>query len=403
MARLIELPPRFTHSEWTCSNLTKYTNANADRQNAERLIAESLRLEEETEKKAKKTQNDVNRKFDQRLKDLTFWRQELDEKLDGISKEIDNLKAFKNRVGKALEACNDPLEIAKQCLANRERRLGIDLVHDSVQKELLKEIEIINGVQSLLTRTEEQAKEQLRCNRKAQYRLNKDHRDKTIGIDIDKYCQKMKDHYSNLHFNSEATNIDPKLSVSLHEWQEFTNDIIQNAERERELSASLRSMIDSILQQTANDMKKQCEAVNFAFECRISETRDAKQKLEDNLNKISGQILEMDENIAKLKISINKKECPLKLSETRLDERTRRPNMELCRDPVQYRLIEESGELRRSIRELQKYLGQSQRSLKSLIQNQRELEDEIRIKSNTLFIDEVECMGLRKSIHYQTF
>ena len=75
-------------------------------------------------------------------------------------------------------------------------------------------------------------------------------------------------------------------SVSLNEWQEFSNEIIRNAEQEREMSVNLRSMIDGILQQIANDMKKQCTVVNFAFQQRIDETKDAKQKLEDNLNKV---------------------------------------------------------------------------------------------------------------------
>lgn len=44
----------------------------------------------------------------------------------------------------------------------REKRVGIDLVHDDVQKELLKEVETIEGVQALLRRTLEQATEQLR-------------------------------------------------------------------------------------------------------------------------------------------------------------------------------------------------------------------------------------------------
>ena len=44
----------------------------------------------------------------------------------------------------------------------REGRLKIDLVHDDVQKELLKEVETLEGVQALLQRTLEEATEQVR-------------------------------------------------------------------------------------------------------------------------------------------------------------------------------------------------------------------------------------------------
>lgn len=63
MARLDGSLTRFTHEDWTCSNLRRYANANTERQNAERLVAESIRLQDETGAQTKKTQNDVNRKF----------------------------------------------------------------------------------------------------------------------------------------------------------------------------------------------------------------------------------------------------------------------------------------------------------------------------------------------------
>ena len=45
---------------------------------------------------------------------------------------------------------------------NREKRTAVDLVHDDVQKELIKEVEVIEGVQALLQRSLEQATEQVR-------------------------------------------------------------------------------------------------------------------------------------------------------------------------------------------------------------------------------------------------
>lgn len=41
--------------------------------------------------------------------------------------------------------------------------MGIDLVHDVVEQELMKEAEIIRGVMALLTRTLEEVSEQIRC------------------------------------------------------------------------------------------------------------------------------------------------------------------------------------------------------------------------------------------------
>ena len=46
--------------------------------------------------------------------------------------------------------------------SHREKRKAVDLVHDDVQKELIKEVETIEGVQALLQRSLEQATEQVR-------------------------------------------------------------------------------------------------------------------------------------------------------------------------------------------------------------------------------------------------
>lgn len=111
----------------------------------------------------------------------------------------------------------------------------------------------------------------------------------------------------------------------------------------------------------------------------------------------------MEDNIECLNQAIQDKENPLKLAHTRLDNRAERPNVELCRDPVQYRLVEETAEIEQSVAQLQERLANSETSLKGLIRRQLDLEEDIQIKSNTLFIDETECMGMRKSINIQAY
>jgi len=402
MARLVTAPTRFTHEDWTTSNLTKYANADVERQQAERLISESDRLKGETARRTEKTQADVDKKLAQRLDDIRYWKKELDDKLQGLTNEIENLEAFKQRVNKALQATEEPLHIARQCLANREKRVGIDLVHDDVQKELLKEVETIEGVQALLNRTLEQSTEQLRLNRKAKFQLEKDLKDKFGAQNIDEYCENLRNNSAAIHFNDGVAGIEPD-SVSPEQWQDFSNDNINYAERERMNSVDLRSSIDGLLQQTTNDMLKQVDDTNEAFANRIWECKDTKGKLEDNLNKVIGQIKEQEENIATLEMAIQAKEAPMKVAQTRLETRQNRPNVELCRDAVQYRLIEEVNEISNSVAQLQARLRDANSSLKGLVRNQLELEEDIAVKSNTLFVDEVECMGMRKSINIQHF
>ena len=49
----------------------------------------------------------------------------------------------------------------------------------------------------------------------------------------------------------------------------------------------------------------------------------------------------MESNIASLRQAIKEKQAPMQVSQTRLDTRSYRPNVELCRDRVQYKLLNE--------------------------------------------------------------
>lgn len=108
----------------------------------------------------------------------------------------------------------------------------------------------------------------------------------------------------------------------------------------------------------------------------------------------------MEANIAALKKAIADKEAPMKVAQTRLENRTFRPNVELCRDRVQYRLIDEVIEIDVNVDRLHEKLADAEASLKGLIRKQLSLEEDIEVKANSLFIDRDQCMELRKQINH---
>lgn len=115
---------------------------------------------------------------------------------------------------------------------------------------------------------------------------------------------------------------------------------------------------------------------------------------------VMDEIAAMEQNIAMLKKAIADKEAPMKVSQTRLENRTFRPNVELCRDRVQYRLLEEVFEISTNIERLHEKLADAEASLKGLIRKQLSLEEDIEVKANSLFIDRDQCMELRKQINH---
>lgn len=402
MAKLVQLPPRFLPKEWSIANQTRYANAEAQRSRSERLVAESQRLVEEVEKTTQKTQKDVNKKLEQRLEEIQFWKKELDDKLEDTVNDIEQLLAYKIRLEKALESCLEPLSIAQQCLVEREKRVGIDLVHDEVERELIKEVEVIQGVMALLQRTLEQITEQIRLSRSAKYSLEKDLKDKFQALKIDNQCSTLTNNTPDIGYASNVVTIQGN-SVTPVEWEDFSNTNIVNAEKQRNNSVALRALIDSILSETASDMRKQCDTVNVALKNRVAETKDAKNKLEVHLAKVMDEITSQEKNIESLKKAIANKEGPIKVAQTRLETRTLRPNVELCRDPVQYKLISEVQEISTNVERLRETLSQAEAELKGLNRNQLSLEEEIQVKENSLYIDEVICMQMRETISINKF
>ncbi len=106
----------------------------------------------------------------------------------------------------------------------------------------------------------------------------------------------------------------------------------------------------------------------------------------------------MEENISQLEVSIQEKEGPTMLAQTRLEIRSHRPSKELVRDPVQYGLIGELGEINKSVQGLEERLAVSRASLKGLIRNQLTLEEDIAVKTKSLFVEEEQCMALRNQL-----
>lgn len=138
MARMVQRPTKYTPEEWHRSNHLNYSSAEHERRSAEIIRDESERLKHEVHVRTIKTQSDVNKKLDQRIEDLNFWKSEIDRLHGETEDEIGELLRYKDRLEKALEATHLPLHVAKQCLGNREERTQIDLVHDDVEIQLIK-------------------------------------------------------------------------------------------------------------------------------------------------------------------------------------------------------------------------------------------------------------------------
>ena len=129
---------KYNPPEWQESNYGKYYQSFADRDNAEKVRFDSKRTIKEAQAQTDKTQAESTKKLAERLKDITFWKAELEREIGDMIDETDKLLAQKKRLENALRATEIPLHIATDNLNCRQRRQGVDLVQDEPELTLLK-------------------------------------------------------------------------------------------------------------------------------------------------------------------------------------------------------------------------------------------------------------------------
>ncbi|NXW86720.1 TEKT3 protein, partial [Alopecoenas beccarii] len=387
---------RYTPDDWYRSNLTNYKDSETSRRNAECLRVDTTRLIQDKYQQTKKTQGESTKNLGERVNYIEFWKSELRHELDEMIGETNALTDVKKRLERALAETEAPLQVAQECLLHREKRMGVDLVHDEVEKQLFTEVDVIRSCQERMQWYLDRAKAQLASNRAAQHEVERDLANKQTAHRIDDKCHHLRNSSDGISYYRGVERFDATISVP-ESWAKFTDDNILRSQSERAASAKLRDDIENLLVVTANEMWRQFNTVNVAFTNRIAETADAKNKLQTHLAKTLKEIFEMEMNIEALRKAIRDKGPPLKVAQTRLDERTRRPDVELCRDPPQIRLVNEVHELDETIQGHQQRLRDAEDMLQMLVHAKSILEHDLAVKANSLFIDQEKCMGMRKT------
>lgn len=114
-----------------------------------------------------------------------------------------------------------------------------------------------------------------------------------------------------------------------------------------------RTYIDNLLKEIVVDLIAQYNITNEAFFRRIQEVKEAKTELQKQYYEVCRQVNDMTRNITELEEAINEKEGFLALAQTRLSKRAHRPGVELVRDEVETRLVNEVVEIKQMVAQLQ--------------------------------------------------
>ncbi|XP_014664115.1 PREDICTED: tektin-4-like [Priapulus caudatus] len=339
--------------------------------------------------------NDVTKKLVHRLQETDCWKSELQQTIQDLIAETGLLLEQKIRLERALATTEVPLHISTDCLKCREKRQATDDVQDNAELALIKEVEMINNVQDLLNNTIQETNIQIRNNRSAKQKLEMDWSDKSEALKIDVESGALSNSSTQARFKPGATAFQ-NMQSEPETWSSFSRDNVAHAEQERQASRRLRDVIENVLRDITRDLLNQADHVGVVFRERINEVHTSIVELTNQLQQVLTETVRQEKNIQELTQAIKDKEAPMKVAQTRLYNRTRRPGMDNCRDLAHYRTMGEVSSISESISALVEKLHSVEESLRRLTQMRMVLEKEIVAKQNSWFIDGEKCLSIRQ-------
>lgn len=109
------------------------------------------------------------------------------------------------------------------------------------------------------------------------------------------------------------------------------------------------------------------------------------------------EIFDVEKNLELLRKAISDKSYALKVAQTRLEARTHRPDMELCRDNAYISLQREIDDIYNQVERMHKSLKDMENQHQRLLRTRNALEHDLALKIDAVYIDKEKVCGLRRA------
>ncbi|XP_029370491.1 tektin-2 [Echeneis naucrates] len=356
---------RLSVSEWDSNNRQLSAAAQHERLISTVVRQEGRSLRIETNCKTAWDESDTSRRLRDRALDVARWKEALETCAQKVDEEMEALTLCKEQNEQALAATATPLEVSTECLTLREGRRGHELVADPVDEQLRKEVELIKRVQQVLQQDVDEAFQQLSVLQEARHQLTADLQNKMDALEIDMSCLSLTVKSPEISLKTNPTRV-PSGSSTPQEWVQFSQCNAAHAQQAMQASQQMREDMSLTRAQLQNELETQRLATEFTLRKRHHHEQRARDELEWQIKKTEDEMAEMESDIHGLDADLQAKTASLKLAHTRLENRTSRPGMDLCRDEVQHGLVNEVHQLEATITTLEQKLSEAQHSLQKM-------------------------------------
>ncbi|XP_029976789.1 tektin-2 [Salarias fasciatus] len=356
---------RHSLSEWSSNNQQLSAAAAHERLVSTAIRQEGRSLRSHTHSQTVWDEGDTSRRLADRVGDVSRWKQALEICAQKVDEEMEALTLCKEQSEQALAATALPLEVSAECLALREGRRGLELVVDGVEQQLRTEAELIGRQQQVLQQHVSKAFDTLCVLQDIRHQLTSDLQNKMEALDVDRTCLTLTVQSASISLKSNPTRI-PAGSSTPQEWLQFSQVNVSRGHDAVQTSQQLREDMSLTRAQLQNELETQHRATEFDLRKRTHQEEQARDQLQWQIRATEDEMLEMEKDIQGLDSDLLAKTASLKLAHTRLENRTGRSGVDLCRDQVQHGLMGEVQQLEASIAALKQKLSQAQLSLQKM-------------------------------------
>uniref|UniRef100_A0A3B4XYA1 Tektin n=1 Tax=Seriola lalandi dorsalis TaxID=1841481 RepID=A0A3B4XYA1_SERLL len=326
-------------SEWYSRNHQLSATAQHERLISNVIRQDGRSLRNETNCKTTWDESDTSRRLRDRVLDVGRSKDVLETCAQKVDEEMEALTLSKEQTEQALAATVIPLEVSTECVTLREGRRGslcCDVKTDCFH--VLQE---------------------------ARHQLTSDLQNKMDTLDIDMSCLSLTIKSPQISLKTNPTRI-PSGSSTPQEWLQFSQYNVSRAQEAMQVSQQMREDMSLTRAQLQNELETQRRATEFALRKRNHHEEQARDELEWQIKTTEDEMTEMESDIHGLDTDLQAKTASLKLAHTRLENRTNRPGMDLCRDEVQHGLVTEVNQLEATILALKQKLSEAQHSLQKM-------------------------------------
>ncbi|XP_060807879.1 tektin-4-like [Amyelois transitella] len=377
---------RYSTGEWRNHNLFMLTPRATDKaKHADATIKRDIKIANEN---LDKKQDETNSNLGKRVKDLGYWKKQVEQTLRAMDDEIELLDQDRSKLKGACRILNLPEAISKECLELRTNRYEPDLVRDDAEQELVKEVAIVGEIRRVFENTLAKVEEQMANNRAAKSAIESDWNDKMVALKVDKQCLSFTPESSLLLYHPGVARW-PENASNLEYWLHYCAESIKNCDEVRQKSENLRGDLMTAIVKGGQDLKTQGDRTNAALAESVSTTEELRDKLEETLKDNLKTIADIENLISYLKDELRKLGERTKLNMTRLHARNYdRPNVENCRDEAQYALMAEAKFIKETTESFNGRMREAEAIRSELMKYRGDLEKEIASKRKSLNIDQ---------------